>query len=149
MLDDLDRRILSVLVNDGRATYQEIARAVRLSANATAERVRRLRESGVLRGYRAELDLAALGRGLVSLSDVRLREDTLNSDFQRELHVVPQIVTAVRTTGEYDYQLRVVCTGTEELEEVVERLKREHGVRDVRSRIVLREIELDPTRSLR
>ncbi len=52
--DRLDRQILSHLVHDGRATYQELSREVRLSASSVAERVRHLRATGVIRGYRAE-----------------------------------------------------------------------------------------------
>jgi Lrp/AsnC family transcriptional regulator, leucine-responsive regulatory protein len=147
-LDRLDREILAVLVPDGRATYLEVARRVRLSANAVADRIRRLRADGVIRGYRTELDLAALGRTLIALTDVRLREGTEGRAFEAGLATLPQIQWAAHTTGEYDYQLRVACVDTAELEEVVETLKRAHGVRELRSRIVLREVELDPVRSL-
>lgn len=147
-LDRLDREILAVLVPDGRATYLEVARKVRLSANAVADRVRRLRTRGVIRGYRAEVDLAALGRTLIALTDVRLREGTDGRGFEAGLASLPQVQWAAHTTGEYDYQLRVACVDPAELEEVVETLKREHGVRELRSRIVLREVALDPTRCL-
>jgi Lrp/AsnC family leucine-responsive transcriptional regulator len=147
-LDALDRDILSVLVPDGRATYLDVARRVRLSANAVADRVRRPRERGVIRGYRADLDLAAVGRTLVALTDVRLREGTDGRDFEAGLARIPAVQWAAHTTGEYDYQLRVACLNTAELEEVVETLKRDHGARELRSRIVLREVALDPTRCL-
>ncbi|MEU6171550.1 Lrp/AsnC family transcriptional regulator [Streptantibioticus parmotrematis] len=143
-LDRIDRQILSVLVRDGRATYLDVARQVRLSANAVADRVRRMRSQGVIRGYRADLDLAVTGRALVALTDVRLRDGVEGRGFEAGLAGLPQIVWAAHTTGEYDYQLRVACTGTAELEQVVETLKRDHGVRELRSRIVLREIDLDP-----
>lgn len=148
-LDQVDRDILAALLGDGRMTYQELGREVRLSPNAVAERVRRLRNTGVLIGYRAELDLTRLGRTLIALSDVRLREGTLDSEFQRGLRRVPQILAAVHTTGEYDYQLRIACADTADLEAVVEVLKRDHQVREVRSRIVLREVDLGPGRLLR
>jgi Lrp/AsnC family transcriptional regulator, leucine-responsive regulatory protein len=143
-VDAVDREILTVLLHDGRITYQELGRAVRLSANAVADRVRRLRKSGVLRGYRADLDFAALGRPLVLVTDVRLREGVSGAEFERGLRRFPQIFSAAHVTGEYDYQLRVACTDTGEFEELIERLKREHGVRELRSRLVLRQIPLDP-----
>jgi Lrp/AsnC family transcriptional regulator, leucine-responsive regulatory protein len=147
-LDRLDREILQVLVPDGRATYLEVARRVRLSANAVADRVRRMRLRGVIRGYRTELDLAAVGRTLVALTDVRLRDGADGRQFESGLASLPAVQWAAHTTGEYDYQLRVACVDTAELEEVVETLKREHGARELRSRIVLREVSLDPTRCL-
>jgi Lrp/AsnC family leucine-responsive transcriptional regulator len=147
-VDDIDRHILTALVDDGRLTYQELARLVRLSANAVADRVRRLRGSGVLGGYHAELDLAALGRTLVALTDVRLREDVQRADFERGLRTVPQVIWAAHTTGEYDYQLRLACTTPTELEQVAEVLRRTHGARELRSRVILSEINLSPARLL-
>lgn len=147
-MDDIDRSLLEALVRDGRMTYQELARAVRLSANAVAERIRRLRHTGLLRGYHAELDLRVLGRTLVALTDVRLRDDVSGRDFEQSLHAVPQVVSAAHTTGEYDYQLRIACTDPAELEQVAEVLKRGHGARQLRSRVILSEVELDPSRLL-
>jgi Lrp/AsnC family leucine-responsive transcriptional regulator len=143
-VDAVDREILAVLLHDGRITYQELGRAVRLSANAVADRVRRMRKSGVLRGYRADLDFAALGRPLVLVSEVRLRDGVSGAEFERGLRGFPQIFSAAHVTGEYDYQLRMACSDTAEFEELIERLKREHGVRELRSRLVLRQIPLDP-----
>ncbi|MEU1626154.1 Lrp/AsnC family transcriptional regulator [Streptomyces sp. NPDC020096] len=147
-LDRLDREILAVLVRDGRATYLEVARRVRLSANAAADRIRRMRADGVIRGYHAELDRTALGATLSALTDVRLREGVDGRGFESSLSALPQIAAAAHTTGEYDYQLRIVCADPAELEAVVEQLKRDHGVRELRSRLVLREVEMDPTRFL-
>ena len=143
-VDTVDREILAVLLHDGRITYQELGRAVRLSANAVADRVRRLRKSGVLRGYRADLDFASLGRPLVLVTDVRLRDGVTGAQFERGLRDFPQIFSAAHVTGEYDYQLRMACADTAEFEELIERLKREHGARELRSRLVLRQIPLDP-----
>jgi Lrp/AsnC family leucine-responsive transcriptional regulator len=143
-VDTVDREILTVLLHDGRITYQELGRAVRLSANAVADRVRRLRKSGIVRGYRADLDFAALGRPLVLVTDVRLRDGVSGAEFERGLRGFPQIFSAAHVTGEYDYQLRMACTDTAEFEALIERLKRDHGARELRSRLVLRQIALDP-----
>ncbi|MCE7003329.1 Lrp/AsnC family transcriptional regulator [Kibdelosporangium philippinense] len=120
-MDRIDRHLLAALVNDGRATYQELGRLVRLSANTVADRVRRLRKDGVIRGYRAELDLAVLGRGLQILTDIRLRETVDRAGFERGLVNVPQVIAAMRMTGDYDYLLHVVCANALELEHIVHR----------------------------
>jgi Lrp/AsnC family leucine-responsive transcriptional regulator len=143
-VDLVDRQILTVLLHEGRITYQELGRAVRLSANAVADRVRRLRRDGIVRGYRADVDFAALGRPLVLVSEVRLRDGTSGAEFERGLRGFPQIFSAAHVTGDYDYQLRMACVDTSEFEELIERLKREHGVRELRSGLVLRQIPLDP-----
>src|SRR5258706_6035994 len=141
-MDAIDRQLVTLLVADARTTFQELGRAVRLSANTVAERVRRLRTIGVIRGYHADLDPAALGRGLTLLSDVRLGEGVDRAEFERGLASVAQVITAMRLTGEYDYQLRVVCTDAQEFETVIDLLKRDHGVRELRSRLLLHEVPL-------
>ena len=127
VMDAIDRQLLTLLLADARTTYQELGRAVRLSANTVAERVRRLRSVGVIRGYHADLDRA---------------------EFERGLTAVPNVLSAMRLTGEYDYQLRVACADAAEFETVIDRLKREHGVRELRSRLLLHEVPLGSHRLL-
>ena len=143
-MDRIDRELLSALIEDGRATYQDLGRRVSLSSNTVGDRVKRLRETGILTGFTAGVDLAALGRSLRLLVDVQLREDVGRRDFEDGLPALPHVVSAVHLTGEYDYELRVVCADTDEFETVMDRLKRDHGVRRLRSRLLLREVQLGP-----
>ena len=147
-LDAVDRALLRLLHTDGRATYHDLGQKVRLSANTVSDRVRRLRTSGVVRAYRAELDPAALGRQLLMVTDVRLREGADRGAFERGLAEIPQVVSGSRLTGDYDFQLRVACVDPPEFEGVVDTLKRDHDVRECRSRLVLHDLELDPSRLL-
>ena len=147
-MDAIDRSLLRLLHQDARATYQELGKAVQLSANTVADRVRRLRAGGVVRAFRADLDPGALGRHLLMVSDVRLREGADRAAFERGLADVPQVVSGSRLTGEYDFQLRLACVDPREFEGVVDRLKTEHGVRELRSRLVLHDLDLDPSRLL-
>lgn len=146
-MDEVDRQLVTALVAEGRMTFQELGRLVHLSANSVADRVRRLRQSGLLAGFHAELDLERLGRTLVALSDTKLHAEVDRLAFERELASIPQVLAATHTTGEYDYQIRVACTGTQDLERVVDQL-RVAGVREIHSRIVLGEVHFDPTRLL-
>ena len=141
-VDAIDRVLIRELLGDARVSYQELGRAARLSANTVADRVRRLRSSGVISGYHAELNLAMLGRGLRLMSDVRLREGIDRSEFELGLVEIEQVVSAVRLTGDYDYLLQVACTDSDEFEQVVDRLKRDHGVRETRSRLVLHDVPI-------
>ena len=142
-MDAIDRVLIRELLRDARVTYQELGRTARLSANTVADRVRRLRSSGVVSGYHAQLNLAMLGRRLQLMSDVRLSEGKDRSEFERGLADVEQVIAAVRLTGDYDYLLQVACADPEEFEQVLDRLKRDHGVREVRSRLVLHEVPID------
>ena len=110
--------------------------------------MRRLRSSGVVSGYHAQLNLAMLGRGLQLMSDVRLSEGKDRSEFERGLVAVEQVIGAVRLTGDYDYLLQLACVDPEEFEQVIDRLKREHGVREIRSRLVLHEVPINLERLL-
>jgi Lrp/AsnC family transcriptional regulator, leucine-responsive regulatory protein len=147
-MDAIDRVLIKELLRDARVTYQELGRAARLSANTVADRVRRLRSSGVLSGYHAQLNLAMLGRNLQLMSDVRLSEGKDRSEFERGLIAVEQVIGAVRLTGDYDYLLQLACVGPEEFEQVIDRLKRDHGVREIRSRLVLHEVPINLDRLL-
>lgn len=146
-MDDIDRALLAALSDDARLSYQQLASLVHLSSNSTADRVRRLRSSGVLAGFRAELDLAAMGYTLHSLTDVNLQESADRFEFERKLDGVPQVLGAVHTTGELDYQLRIVSRNTDELRSVLDTLQH-LGTRDVQSRIVLGETNFSATRLL-
>ena len=146
-MDGIDRTILMALVDDGRLSYQQLASQVHLSPNSTADRVRRLRQSGVLAGVHAEIGLGPLGHSLQSLTDVILRESVDRRQFERDLEGVPQVLSAVHTTGEFDYQLWTANSSTDELQSVLDML-RELGARDIQSRIVLGEIRFNAARML-
>lgn len=147
LLDDTDRHLVTLLLGDGRMSYQELARAVHLSPNSTADRVRRLQSSGIIRGVHAVLDLDRLGRHLLALTDLKLKDSVDRTDFERDLAGVIPVLSAVHTTGEYDYQLMVATTGTADLEIVVDDLRR-LGAREIQSRIVLGRVAMDPARLL-
>ena len=67
-MDDIDRKLLRALIDDARLSYQQLAALVHLSSNSTADRVRRLRQSGVIEGFHAELNMTSLDRTLHSLT---------------------------------------------------------------------------------
>jgi Lrp/AsnC family leucine-responsive transcriptional regulator len=148
-MDKIDQQLLTELLANGRATYQELGERVRLSPNTVAERVKRLQRNGVLTGFCANLDLATLGRPLTLLIDVRLREGVTRATFESGLTKLPQAVSAAHITGEYDYELRVACANHAEIETVIDRLKEELGVRELRSRMILGEVDLSPAGLLR
>ncbi len=141
-MDKIDREILSLLARDGRLSFRELAEVVHLSANAVAERYRRLRDNGTIVGVRAQIAPAALGRSLEAQIEVKLDAGTSALDFESALRHIPQIVAATLMTGSFDYAIRVACTDREELMAVTETLRRQGGVRDTCTRLVLREIAL-------
>jgi Lrp/AsnC family leucine-responsive transcriptional regulator len=127
-------------VKDARVSYRELGERVSLSANATAERVRRLRESGVIAGFTAIIDPAASGRTLVALIDVRLDGPAQTERFERLIESVEQITDAAHVTGRYDYQLRVACEDINALDKLIRTLKTDGGVTETDTRLALRSV---------
>ena len=144
-LDALDHDLVAALCADGRASYQELGRTIGLSPTATADRVRRLQRIGVITGYRAVLDAARLGRTVEAAIDVRLELGADRGVFADALRAMPAVVEAIHVTGHYDYQLRVHCTGTAELDAILGTLKETAGVVETQTKLLLHRIPgLDP-----
>ncbi|MGW2396412.1 Lrp/AsnC family transcriptional regulator [Kitasatospora sp. NPDC001664] len=125
ILDPTDWAILTELQRDGRIAFTELARRVNLSASATTERVRRLEASGVVTGYRAEVDLARAGYPVPAV--VRLKypgPGSRHEPLRRLLAERPEILECLRTTGDDCYVLKVAATSTAHLEELVDELAR-------------------------
>jgi Lrp/AsnC family leucine-responsive transcriptional regulator len=137
-MDAIDREILGALVRNGRLSYRELGAEVGLSANAAADRVRRLRRDGVITGFTATVDQGAAGRGLVALVDVRLAAAGTNEVFEAACARLEPVTDAVHVTGRFDYQLRVACRDTAELDRMLRHLKRDCGVSETDTRVVLR-----------
>jgi Lrp/AsnC family leucine-responsive transcriptional regulator len=137
-MDAIDREILGELMRNGRISFRDLGAAVGLSANAAADRVRRLRRDGVITGFTATLDPAAAGRHLVALIDVRLAAAGSNEEFEAATAKLEPITDAVHVTGRFDYQLRVACRDAAELDRLLRHLKREGGAAETETRVVLR-----------
>ncbi|WP_435128844.1 Lrp/AsnC family transcriptional regulator [Halobaculum sp. D14] len=117
-LDETDRAILRALQEDARTPFSEIARRIDMSSATVHDRVSRLEEAGVIRGYHADVDAAQLGYGVSALVGLRVEqgheEDALERlrgiDGVREVHL---------TTGEWDVMLRVYAESTDGLRELM------------------------------
>jgi Lrp/AsnC family leucine-responsive transcriptional regulator len=110
-LDSIDRRILQELQENGRLPIVELANRVFLTKTPCTERVRRLERSGVIKGYRAELDPEPLGSGFVMIVLVTLNrtsDDSLEL-FNAAVRRIPEIRACYMVAGHFDYMLKV-CT---------------------------------------
>jgi Lrp/AsnC family transcriptional regulator, leucine-responsive regulatory protein len=108
-MDEVDRSILAVLDTDGRISNAELAQRVGLSPSPCLRRVRRLERTGVIRGYRAVIDPAAIGRSLRVLVGVRIvrhaRADVVA--FERAVTKLPEVRYTFHVVGNFDYILQV------------------------------------------
>ncbi len=108
-MDDIDRRILQTLRCDGRITNADLAAAVGLSPSACLRRVQELERTGVIAGYRAVLDRAAMGIGFTAYVAVGLAEHHKKNQaaFERAMATAPQVKECHNVTGAIEYLLRV------------------------------------------
>jgi Lrp/AsnC family leucine-responsive transcriptional regulator len=137
-MDPTDGEILRVLREDGRISWRDLGAAVGLSANAAAERVRRLRQAGVITGFVALVDPAAGGRNLEALVGITLAPGTDSDEFAAGAARLEQVTEVLHLTGAPDYQLRVACRDTAELDALLRTLRNRHGAADTETTIVLR-----------
>ena len=136
-MDATDRRILSLLMEDGRRTYDDIAGRVKLTAPSVKRRVDRLRGSGALRGFTAVVDHSALGWGTEALVELFYRPGTTLQEVTRTLSDHPEVVEAWSVTGEADAIARVRTSDNADLERLIIDLQRNGLVERTRSQVVL------------
>lgn len=118
-LDAYDTRILAELQADARLSWAELSRRVHLSQPAVTERVRKLESAGVISGYRATVNLAAMGYGIRALVRVG------RTDHQRMVHLIgqtPEIVNAWNITGEDSWALEIAVADVAHLDAVVSQM---------------------------
>jgi Lrp/AsnC family transcriptional regulator, leucine-responsive regulatory protein len=137
-MDALDSEILRLLREDGRISWRDLGSAVGLSANAASDRVRRLRRQGVVTGFVALVDPAAGGRRLEALIGVTLARGTDSDGFAAADHKLEPVTEVLHLAGAPDYQLRVACHDTAELDVLLRTLRMELGAADTETKIVLR-----------
>ena len=136
-MDDPDRQILALLVEDGRRTYDDIGRRVSLSAPAVKRRVDRLKREGALRGFTAVIDHAALGDSTEALVELFFAPGTLLDQVAETLRGHPEVVEAWSVTGEADAIARVRTHDNAHLERLIMELQRGGPVERTRSQVVL------------
>ncbi|MEI6458281.1 MAG: Lrp/AsnC family transcriptional regulator [Pseudomonadota bacterium] len=143
-LDKTDVRILAELQRDGRQSVVEIAERVGLTHTPCLRRIRHLEDAGVIRGYTAILDPAAVGLRVTAFVQVKLErhaDETMNR-FMTAVEAIEEVVSCHVTTGNYDFLLTVLAADLESLGNVVlKRLVSLAGVRDMQSSIALRTVK--------
>jgi len=130
-LDEIDIKLLNALQEDADRTNVELARMVGLSPAATLHRVRRLKESGVIRVISAQLDPVACGFPLqLYVTATLARHDPRSSNvFDEQIRALPQIIAADNVAGETDYLMTVVARDVAELQHVLASLATRGGQR--------------------
>ncbi|NWF29728.1 Lrp/AsnC family transcriptional regulator [Streptomyces sp. PKU-EA00015] len=139
-MDSTDRKIVALLQSEGRITLTDLADKVQLSVSRCQRRVRELETAGIIRGYRAVVDAAALGYGFEVLLFATLSRPGAVTEFDAALADIPEVVEAQRLFGEPDYLIRVVSADLPSYQRLYESvLIHLPGVRGLNSTIVMKQ----------
>ncbi len=136
-MDAIDLRLVELLRTNARLSFAELARQVGLSAPAVHERVGKLESSGVVRGYRADVDPEAIGLGVTAMIGVVEESTTDADDLQELLRELPEIESCYFMAGVESFLLTVRVGTIAELERLIVRLNRTPGVASTRTAIAL------------
>ena len=144
-MDAVDQRIIALLVADARASYAEIGSKVALSAPAVKRRVDRLRSSGVIKGFTAVIEPAAVGWTTEAFVELFCTGRTTPAQITVATRRHPEVVGAYTVSGEADALVHLRAADIAHLEQALERLRAETFVTSTRSMIVLSRLVETPT----
>lgn len=140
--DDIDMMLLRLLSENAELSAGALARRLNMSQPAIWRRVRRLEESGVIKGRRIILDREKLGFGVTVFLGVKLsgKKGVPLEDFERAVSAIPEVQTVEHVLGMYDYRLRVVARDIADFERVLRRrIMTLPGAGDVEANVLLSE----------
>ena len=135
-VEDLDRRILTLLASDGRMSFTDLGKATGLSTSAVHQRVKRLEELGLILGYGASIDHAAAGKPLTAFVSITPFDVSEKDDYPERLDQIAEIESCWSFAGEESYILKVRVATPADLEELLARVRAAANV-STRTTIVL------------
>lgn len=136
-MDAVNQEIIRVLLRDGRASFHEIGREVKLSASAVKRRVDQMVARGEITGFSAVIDPAALGWETEAYIELYYKGNVLKSELERNLADIPQVVGVWSISGDADALVHVMAGSMSELEDTIELIRSNAKMDRTRSSIVL------------
>jgi DNA-binding Lrp family transcriptional regulator len=144
-MDAVDQRIIALLVADARASYADIGMKVSLSAPAVKRRVDRLRASGIIKGFTAVIDPAAVGWTTEAFVELFCTGRTTPAQITVATRRHPEVVGAYTVSGEADALVHLRAADIGHLEQALERLRAEPFITSTKSMVVLSRLVETPT----
>lgn len=141
-MDPTDERLVALLQENGRATQLELSKEIGLSQPATAERIKKLEERGVILGYSARVDATKLGKDVTAFVGVSIEHPKYFDAFAKKVLAHPDVLEAHRVAGNDSYLLKVKTRNTSSLDKLlVEELRTIAGVTRTHTTIVLASVK--------
>lgn len=141
-MDALDYKIMSLLEKNGRMSWSDLSACLKMSAPSAAERVKRLEEKELIKGYRAVINDDALGIKLTAFVAVSLTHPKHRESFLKAIHALKEVLECHHIAGDDDYLLKVRCKDTDHLDNLLSvNIKSLAGIAKTRTTIVLKAIK--------
>ncbi|MDP4710616.1 MAG: Lrp/AsnC ligand binding domain-containing protein [Saprospiraceae bacterium] len=138
-VDKLDRQILSRLMKNAKRPYTDIAQELAVSGGTIHVRMKKLEDSGVVKGYQLEVDHEKLGFDVCAFLGIYLEKSSMYDEASAQLTLIPEIVAAHYTTGLYNIFTKVICRDTTHLREVLSKIQSIPGIQRTETFISLEE----------
>jgi Lrp/AsnC family transcriptional regulator for asnA, asnC and gidA len=139
-IDDLDYKILKILMRDAKIPYTDIAKKLFVSSGTVHVRMRKLESLGIVTGSQIIIDHGKLGYDVVAFLGIYLEKSSLYNQVINELQKIPEIVGAHYTTGVYSIFAKIICQDTNHLREVLSRdIQKIQGIQRTETFISLHE----------
>jgi Lrp/AsnC family leucine-responsive transcriptional regulator len=136
-LDELDRKILELLAANGRESWKGIADRVGLSAPSVMERVRKLERAKLGRGYTVVLDPAEAGLAVLAFVSIVGSGPRYHQLIEQQVRDMPEVQECHVTSGTFDYLLKIRCASSQQLMDVLQKLRAEDGVQRTETTVTL------------
>jgi DNA-binding Lrp family transcriptional regulator len=147
-LDQTDREIIGLLLEDGRRSASDVGRKIGLSPAAAKRRIDRLEALDVILGYQAVVDHAKLGNGIEAFAELRFKGATQVDDIDRTFADLPELVESFTIAGDPDALVRLRVADLDHLKRVIDRIRRGAGVTGTKTLIVLGSTSSRPRRTI-
>ena len=118
-IDELDRQIIASLIRNAKRPYTDIAQELNVSGGTIHVRMKKLEDSGVVKGYNLDIDPSKLGYDISAFLGIYLDKSSLYHEVAQLLMEIPEIVNIHYTTGIYSIFAKIVCKDTSHLREVL------------------------------
>ena len=143
-MDNNDLKVIGQLMKKGRSTWAELGELLNLSAPSAADRVHKLEEAGVIKGYSAIINPEAIGCGLAAFISVIIEDPGQRSNILKKVDELPEILECYHVAGDVDYILKARCNSTKDLERLISKeLKAFPGIK-TRTMVILSTVKETP-----
>ncbi|MBP8240151.1 MAG: Lrp/AsnC ligand binding domain-containing protein [Saprospiraceae bacterium] len=139
-IDDLDRKILAILMRNAKKPYTDIAKQLFVSGGTIHVRMKKLEDAGVVKGYHLSVDHSKLGYDICAFLGIYLDKSSLYDDAAERLKDIPEVVSLHYTTGLYNIFAKILCRDTNHLREVLhDKIQKIPGIQRTETFISLEE----------